>query len=132
MQDASGRDLLALLAELDTLTGSALVSYLGLFRPAARDLANDRALRLAREVLALTADTARLGIALSETVALLRAKPQPRKPLTGHNYLKRVLDSVLARPGGSDINTMATATAPQSKTGQAWVTLERLKHGGGS
>lgn len=124
VQDASGRDLLALLADLDTLTGSALISYLGLFRPAARDLANDRALRLAREVLDLSHNTARIAIALSETVELLRAK-HPRKPLTGHNYLKRVLESVEARPVIASTET--TAIAPKSKTGQAYMALESLK-----
>ena len=124
VQDEAGRELLALLAALDTLTGSALVSYLGLFRAAHRDLANDRALRLAREALNLS-DTARLSIALSETVEALRAK-QPRKPLTNHNYLKRVLESVEARPVIA--RTETAAIAPKSKTGQAYVALENLKH----
>ena len=67
VQDEAGRELMALVARLDTQTGAALVSYLGLFRSASRDLANERALKLAREALYLS-DTTRLSIALSETV----------------------------------------------------------------
>ena len=91
VQDQAGRELLALLADLDTLTGSALVSYLGLFRASYRDLANDRALRLAREVLSL-GDATRLSIALAETVEALR-DILPQKPLTCHSHLKRVLEA---------------------------------------
>ena len=47
VQDEAGRELLALVAKLDTQTGVALVSYLGLLRSPSRDLANERALRLA-------------------------------------------------------------------------------------
>ena len=99
VQDQAGRELLALLVDLDTLTGAALVSYLGLFRSPRRDLANDRALRLARETLSL-GDPTRLSIALGETVEALRNK-QPQKPLANHNYLKRVLESVEARMGNA-------------------------------
>ena len=61
VQDEAGRELMALVAKLDTQTGAALVSYLGLFRSASRDLANERALKLAREALNLS-DTTRLSI----------------------------------------------------------------------
>ena len=54
VQDEAGRDLLALVARLDTQTGAALVSYLGLFRSVSRDLANERALKLAREAKQLS------------------------------------------------------------------------------
>ena len=102
VQDEAGRELMALVAKLDTQTGAALVSYLGLFRSASRDLANERALKLARETLALmpkmdALDTAQLAVALSETVEALRAK-QPRQPLKNHNYLKKVLECVQAQP----------------------------------
>ena len=74
VQDEAGRELLALLAGLDTLTGSALVGYLGLFRPARRDLANDQALRLAQEVLQLVEPSdPSLRLALSQTVESLRS-----------------------------------------------------------
>lgn len=98
VQDEAGRKLLALVARLDTQTGAALVSYLGLFRSARRDLAHERALRLANEALGLVpeSDTTRLAVALSETVEALRGR-QPRPPLKNHNYLKKVLETVTQR-----------------------------------
>lgn len=91
VQDEAGRALLALLAGLPSDLGAALVSYLGLFRSPTRDLPNDRALRLAREALALEASQPRLAIALGETVEALRAKGGD--PLKSHNYLKKVVAS---------------------------------------
>lgn len=91
VQDDAGRELLALLAGLDAHLGRPLVAYLGLFRAARRDLANDRALRLAREVLALPASPQRLGDALAATVESIRAKGQDG-PVRNHNYLRRVLE----------------------------------------
>ena len=126
VQDEAGRELMALVAKLDIQTGAALVSYLGLFRSASRDLANERALKLARETLSMTTDTARLAIALSETVDVLRSK-QTRQPLKNHNYLHKVIDSVEARPVIA--KTEKGAVAPKSKTGQALMTLEMLKRG---
>ena len=124
MQDEAGRELMALVAKLDTQTGAALVSYMSLFRSVNRDLANERALKLARETLGLTADTARLAIALSETVEALRMK-QPRQPLKNHNYLGKVLESVQARP--IIAATEHSVRALRSKTGQALLALEALK-----
>ena len=123
-QDEAGRDLLALLSRIDIEIGTALVSYLSLFRSSKRDLANDRALRLAKEVMALSGDHARLNIALAETVEAIRSKP-PGPPLRNHNYLKRVLESVASRP----IITPSEGKpmAPTSKTGQALVRLEKMK-----
>lgn len=92
VQDHAGRDLLALLARLEKNTGTALVTYLGLFRSPRRDLANDRALRLAQEVLELSSGQPLLT-ALTQTVESMRSKQQQGefKPLANHNYLKRVL-----------------------------------------
>ncbi|QEW05621.1 hypothetical protein [Nitrincola iocasae] len=93
VQDESGRDLLALLAKLDRSAGAALVSYLSLFRSKQRDLANDRALRIANEALAL-APLNILVPALVQTVEQLRSKQQAGdfKPLSNHRYLTRVLE----------------------------------------
>lgn len=98
VQDEAGRELLALLIKLDTLTGSVLVAYIGLFRSANRDLANDRALKLVHETLAIES-VQWLTPALQETVEVLKEKrcSGETKPLTNHNYLKRVLDSVIKR-----------------------------------
>lgn len=97
-QDEAGRELIATLANLDTLTANALIAYVGLFRPASRDLANDRALKLVRETLQIEA-IQWLTPALQETIESLREKRTKgeTKPLANHNYLKRVLESVKAR-----------------------------------
>lgn len=92
-QDEAGRELLGLLANLPGEASRALVQYLGLFRPEKRDLANDRALRLAREALALCADSLRLSAAMAETVEAIRAK-SGAVPMKNHNYLRRVLEGM--------------------------------------
>ncbi|MGI1669981.1 MAG: hypothetical protein K6L74_06595 [Neptuniibacter sp.] len=94
VQDEAGRDLLALIAKQDQTTGMVLVTYIGLFRSKSRDLANDRALRLANEALEL-APQAPLLTAMAQVVESMRAKQQQGsfKPLANHNYLKRVLES---------------------------------------
>ena len=126
VQDEAGRELLALLSKLDTLVGAALVGYLGLFRPASRDLANDRALRLGREVMELDTPV-RLSKAMSETVESMRAKDD-RKPLKNHNYLKRVLESL---PPDVEVvrqidDTAQATPIPTSKTGQALAALHEF------
>ena len=96
-QDEAARELLALLAGAPGDLSRALVAYLGLFRAAKRDLSHDRAVRLAREVLALCTDSVRLATALAGTVESIRAKGGG--PLKNHNYLARVLDSTPAATG---------------------------------
>ncbi|MDT8383022.1 MAG: hypothetical protein RRB22_01250 [Gammaproteobacteria bacterium] len=129
-QDESGRELLATLSQLDTLSGTALVCYLGLFRPATRDLANDRALRLMREAMALHTEPAVLAAAMHESVQSMRSKQDAGafKPLTNHNYLKRVLETVsvtaLALPASGQ-GLAHSPTRPPSKTAQA---IEALQH----
>lgn len=92
-QDEAGRELLGVLANLPGEASRALVQYLGLFRPEKRDLSNDRALRLAREVMGLSSDYLRLSAAMSETVEAIRAK-SGAVPMRNHNYLKRVLEGM--------------------------------------
>lgn len=117
VQDEAGRELLALLAGVDKNTGSALVSYLGLFRSSKRDLANDRALRLAKEALAL-AETPALLPALAHTVETMRGKQQlgQFKPLANHNYLKRVLESDSGQAIGALPNSTLPANRQQRRT----------------
>lgn len=130
-QDEAGRELLAILVGLDTLQGSALVSYLGLFRPATRDLANDRALRLAREALAL-GDMPALAQAMAETVQAMRAKQDEGsfKPLTSHRYLQRVLESIDTSRALQTAPSKAVQAAPKqaSKTAQAIQMLSDYRH----
>ncbi|MHB9021325.1 MAG: hypothetical protein ACYC3A_05820 [Halothiobacillus sp.] len=94
VQDESGRELIALMAGLEVPLAVPLVSYLGLFRPENRDLSNDRALKLAREVLEIGFDD-HMATALSETVEAIRSKGGIA--LKNHNYLKRVWESVEAK-----------------------------------
>lgn len=104
-----------------------LVAYLGLFRSKSRALSFDRACRLAREVLELGADPRALGAALVETVEAMRIKRDAGqvKPLSNHNYLKRVLESVADRPENipqiipSDFAASIEFTAKKSKRAQA-------------
>lgn len=93
VQDEAGRELLALCVTLPDDLGRALVGYLGLWRPARGDLDNARALKLAREALALEPDAARLAAALHETVEAIRVKGEARR-MTNHNYLRRVLEGM--------------------------------------
>lgn len=101
-QDESASELLGLLAGLDGALGRALVGYIGLFRSPGRDLANDRALRLARAALALCPDSVRLSTALAETTEAIRGKSDGRV-MRNHNYLLRVLDGTPAATAGTAV-----------------------------
>ena len=132
VEDEAARELMGLLSDLPREVSRPLASYLGLWRSKSRALAWERALRIAREALELHADTAALGAALSETVEAMRQKQDAGgwRPLQNHNYLKRVLESVAARPQPAPIERAEPAgghaLAPVdggSKTRQA---VERL------
>lgn len=131
--DLDARDLLALLSTHAELA-RPLVGYLTLWRPAKRDLSWSRALRLAREVVALTADSAVLAEALAVTVDSLRAKGG-ELPITSHGYLKRVIEAAANRAqtavdGGSRaVVVTGNAGAAGSKTLKALAALEALKGG---
>lgn len=133
-QDEAARELL----ELSTKAGELwplIVLYMTFFRPSKTALAWSRAKRLAKQTLELSSHTAALAEALHEACAALAEKrAQPGwKPMTGHNYLKRVLESVEARQGPSAAGPTwqqqadALARVPKSKGGQALVALEGMK-----
>ena len=138
VQDESGRQLRAALVPLSVEHGSALVGYIGLFRSHNRDLANDRALRLVREVLELGGQE--ITPALAEVIEAMRSKAQQNpaawKPLSNHNYLKRVIEGMglQVAPGvqQSSVMTVAPAASPArmtSKTAQGLMALEAMKAG---
>lgn len=123
VQDESMSRLVGILTSMNGELSRPLVTYLGLFRPPKRDLANDRALKLCQEVIELTDDQARLAAALAQTVEMIRAKGGG--PLKNHNYLKRVLENI-------DISQALPAAtkrqAGMSKTEEALMNIESLKN----
>lgn len=133
VQDEAGRQLMAALVPLTPEHGTALVSYIGLFRAHNRDLANDRALRLIREVLELGG--AEIAPALAEVVEVMRSKAQQAqaawKPLSNHNYLKRVIEGMGVSVAPISAPAMIAMPAPRmtSKTAGGMMALEALKGG---
>lgn len=122
VQDQAGRDLLVLMAQCGS-QGPALLQYLSLFRSEKRALAFDRALKLAREVMALNAPPEQLAAALADTVESMRAKREAgdKRPLKNHNYLKRVVESQGLATGGRGAVT-APAASPQVSRRKAAIT----------
>ena len=134
VQDEAGRQLMASLVPLTIEHGTALVGYIGLFRSHNRDLANDRALRLMREVLELGG--AEIAPALAEVVEAMRSKAQQNpavwKPLSNHNYLKRVIEGMgsgVAPVAATATQQVQQATRMTSKTAGGMMALEALKGG---
>ncbi len=132
VQDEAGRELLAAVAQLDAALAVPLVTYLGLFRAPNRDLANDRALRLVREVMALGEPGPgygpRLARALAETVEAIRAKGGV--PLKSHNYLKRVLESAEQAPSpliGDGADAGDQGRAPRGKASASSLAILNVK-----
>ncbi|MDP2548063.1 hypothetical protein [Oceanobacter sp. 4_MG-2023] len=124
-QDEAGHELTKLLFQYDAPTRTALTAYLGLFRSTSRDLSNDRALKLLNEVLVLEAPQWLLP-ALQDTVESIRTKRETGqvKPLSNHNYLKRVLESTVAN-GVGKIEQRAMRTADSNYLSSA-ASFDRL------
>lgn len=116
VQDESGRELLRIVGRLDNSAAGALVSYMSLFRSASRDLANDRALRIATEALELAPVNALIP-AMAHTVEQMRMKQQAGgfKPLANHNYLKRVLENRGTGIVEGDIEALPSGVSTGSK-----------------
>ncbi|MDR4518932.1 MAG: hypothetical protein MRK00_16300 [Nitrosomonas sp.] len=125
MQDEAIGKLATMLASMEADLARPLISYLGLFRPEKRDLANDRALRLAQEVIDLTSDKQNLAAALTQTVELIRSKGGG--PLKNHNYLKRVIDGMEKTPKTQVIIGTTGGGKNIGKTEQAYIDLEKMK-----
>lgn len=121
-QDECTTELLGLLVDYADISKS-LVIYLGLFRSGKRDLASDRALKLAKEVITLSPERNRLAAAMNETVQAMRQKQDQGafKPLSNHNYLKRVLETLPADTAETGLPALSGGQMPvksQSKTSQ--------------
>jgi hypothetical protein len=72
-----------------------------LFRAPSRDLSNDRALKLLKEVLSLSQNRYKLDEAIEDTLNSLNQHQATGgfKQLTNHNYLKKVLKDKLGIMG---------------------------------
>lgn len=126
VQDEAGRELMGLLVSMNTETGAAVVGYLGLFRSPGRDLANSKALKLARDALALGA-LEQVTEAMRMTVENLSGKAS--SPLSNHNYLKKVVaDVVNKEPAQPCVTVKRVPTSLQSKTAQALQAIEDFIH----
>ncbi|ALG67890.1 hypothetical protein [Beggiatoa leptomitoformis] len=120
--------------ELET----AIVLYMGLFRNK-RDLSDDKALSLVKQVLELHTDKAILVESLNRVVSSFRQKEE-YEPLKNHNYLKSVLKTVANEMSarvetlvnGSSGNSMIVEQRPvkrvqKSKAIEGLTDLEALK-----
>lgn len=127
------RELLQLMAGLEPSLARPLTSYLGCWRARKTQLGWDRALRLTREVLALSKLPRALEAALVETVTAMDEKrSQPSwKPLSSHNYLVRVLESTTGRLEASASLAIEQPSGglpvARTKSGQAIVNLEAMR-----
>ena len=121
IQDEAGRQLLGLMSKLGYQMAPALVSYLGLFRPAKQDLSNGRALNLAQETLALTSNQPLLAEALRETVQSIHNKRhQGENKAAGQSQLSETgVGSQGASAGCQPFDQYRTeATAPAVSRGR--------------
>lgn len=121
VQDSAASDLARVFINLDRPAGQALVSYLSLFRSKSRDLANDRAFKLATETLDL-APVEQLVPALINVVQQMQAKQAAGgfKPLSNHNYLRKVLDSAVGTAVvDSDIESLPSELQSQGNNKSA-------------
>lgn len=97
IEDDAGRELLNTIVNIGGNCGRAVVSYLGLFKPQKNSLANSRALKIVQSLLELYPPSNVLEKALMDTVEQVRRNRRETgriEPLTNHNYLKKVYESV--------------------------------------
>lgn len=97
IEDDAGRELLNVITGLSHRCGRAVVPYLGLFKPAKSSLSNSRALKILHSLLELYPPSNVLEKALYDTVEQVRRNRRESgrvEPLSNHNYLKKVYESV--------------------------------------
>ena len=127
-EDACARELFALIARCDAAVGGQLPAYLGLFKPRLQGLRWSRALALAQELEQLLSGAPPhvAQAALAQTIEAMREKRQARgwKPLTGHGYLSRVLESQTQRQGQVANYSGNASPQPTSKAGQILSALD--------
>jgi len=131
-EDEALREFMALLADLPRDVSRPLTAYVGLFRGKTRAMAYERQLRVAREALALAADTSLVGAALSDTVEAIRGKRdsgEDTRPLRNHNYLKRVVETLGARAEASQAVAVPDGEAPRRASRGVMKALEAVNRG---
>lgn len=139
-ENEAARELMGILSGLDATLGRALAAYLGLWRSSSRALSWERALRVAREALALEPDAGRLAAGMSQTVEAMRSKREAGdvRPLSNHNYLRRVLEGLpreecarVQRVSGPAASVVPAGRRERatSATMEAMMRLEALKRG---
>lgn len=136
----AARDALVEVFKLSGALGKAMVRYLGLFRPANRDLSMDRVAKLVAELVPdIQAQRIQRNrqvydapvdawIWAMEQAVLARDNGRLTLPLKGHGYLYEVLTSW--KPTDSEVvaeNSSARLPKLNSKTATALAALERLK-----
>ena len=97
VEDDAGRELLKTITEMTAGCSRPAVAYLGLFKPAKSSLSNSRALRILQSLLELYPCSNVLAKALADTVEQVRRNRRENgkiEPLSNHNYLKKVYESV--------------------------------------
>jgi len=124
-EDDSARQLFGVLSKEIT---PAMVAYLGLFKPRKQALRWSRAYLLANTALALCDDPALLNFAMVETVESMRERRQQAswKPLTNHNYLSSVINSIASRGETTHSTAIKSPLTGSSKTAQSIEILKGL------
>lgn len=105
VQDDAGRELLALVAKLESHIAGPVLSYLSLFKPVKSDLSNDRSLKLLKELFDLHGNRKLIAEACAQTVNSIHAKrrtDQDTRPLKNHNYLKQIVTSIESQFAGHE------------------------------
>ena len=128
-EDDFARRLFGIIGRTEEMVAGHLIAYLGLFKPPSQSLRWSRAFKLAQDALELCMQVPPgvAAAALTKTVEGLRDKRnQPGwKPLSNHNYLKRIIES---EPYSSVSVQVAEQTqAPKSESMKALLALEELK-----
>lgn len=136
----AARDALVEVFKLSGALGKAIVRYLGLFRPANRDLSMDRVARLVAELVPdiqaqriqrnrqVFEAPVEAWVWAMEQAVHARDNGRLTLPLKGHGYLYEVLTS-WKPTDGEVITESSTTRLPKlnSKTATALAALERLK-----
>lgn len=136
MAHEDARDALALVFRLSGALGAAVTRYLGLFRPAQRELSMDRVAKLLREIVPdiQRGEIERNGttypappeawIAAIAQALLARENGRLKLPLTGHGWLYEVIASQRQAPAVAPAPAPAPLQTRVSKTLGAIAALE--------